>query len=80
MLGKVTSKRQVTFPAAVLEALGASPGSQLERLPRADGFLLKARSIDHSKLAPHRGVIGKGTAPFDLESFRQQRHEASLRD
>jgi bifunctional DNA-binding transcriptional regulator/antitoxin component of YhaV-PrlF toxin-antitoxin module len=26
ILGKVTSKRQVTFPAAVLEALGAGPG------------------------------------------------------
>ncbi|MCU0795096.1 MAG: AbrB/MazE/SpoVT family DNA-binding domain-containing protein [Akkermansiaceae bacterium] len=80
MLIKVTSKRQVTFPAAVLEALGAGPGSHLELLPRADGFLLKARSIDHSKLAPLRGVIGKDAAPFDLETFRQQGHEPSLRD
>lgn len=80
MLIKVTSKRQVTFPAAVLEALGAAPGSHLEIQPRADGFLLRARGIDRSKLAPLRGKIKKGTKPFDVETFRQQRHEPSLRD
>jgi bifunctional DNA-binding transcriptional regulator/antitoxin component of YhaV-PrlF toxin-antitoxin module len=32
----VTSKRQVTFPAAVLQALGATPGSHLELQPRGD--------------------------------------------
>lgn len=80
MLIKVTSKRQVTFPAAVLDALGATPGSHLEIQPRADGFLLRARGIDRSKLAPLRGKIKKGTKPFDVETFRQQRHEPSLRD
>jgi bifunctional DNA-binding transcriptional regulator/antitoxin component of YhaV-PrlF toxin-antitoxin module len=80
MLIKVTSKRQVTFPAAVLEALGAAPGSHLEIQPRADGFLLRARGIDRSKLAPLRGKIKKGNKPFDVETFRQQRHEPSLRD
>ncbi len=80
MLIKVTSKRQVTFPAAVLEALGAEPGSHLELQPRGDGFLLRARAIDRSKLTPLRGLIGKGIEPFDLEKFRNQRHEPSLRD
>jgi hypothetical protein len=70
----------VTFPAAVLEALGAGPRSQLELQPRGDGFLLKARGIDPSKLAPLQGVIRKGTATLDLEKFRGQRHEPSLRD
>jgi bifunctional DNA-binding transcriptional regulator/antitoxin component of YhaV-PrlF toxin-antitoxin module len=80
MLVKVTSKRQVTFPAAVLEALGAAPGSHLEIQPRADGFLLRARGIDRTKLAPLRSMIAKGTKPFDVEAFREQRHEPSLRD
>ena len=30
MLVKVTSKRQVTFPAHVLEAMGVGPGDYLE--------------------------------------------------
>lgn len=80
MLIKVTSKRQVTFPAAVLEALGAVPGSHLELQPRGDGFLLRARAIDRSKLAPLHGRIGKQKEEFDLGKFRNQRHEPSLRD
>lgn len=80
MLIKVTSKRQVTFPAAVLEALGAEPGSHLEIQPRGDGFLLKARVIDRSKLAPLRSMVGKEKEAFDLEKFREERHDPSLRD
>jgi bifunctional DNA-binding transcriptional regulator/antitoxin component of YhaV-PrlF toxin-antitoxin module len=80
MLIKVTSKRQVTFPAAVLEALGAGPGSHLELQPRGDGFFLRARTIDRSKLAPLRGVIGKERGTFDLEKFREEYHDPSLRD
>jgi bifunctional DNA-binding transcriptional regulator/antitoxin component of YhaV-PrlF toxin-antitoxin module len=80
MLIKVTNKRQVTFPAAVLKALGAGPGSHLEIQQRSDGFLLRPRVIDRSKLAPLRGLIEKGAKPFDLETFRNQRHDPSLRD
>lgn len=80
MLIKVTNKRQVTFPAAVLKALGAGPGSHLEIQQRGDGFLLRPRVIDHAKLAPLRGLIEKGIKPFDLETFRNQRHDPSLRD
>ncbi len=80
MLIKVTSKRQVTFPAAVLEALGANPGSHLELQPRGDGFLLRAHKIDRSKLAPLRKQIRKSKTAFDLEAFREQSHEPSLRD
>jgi bifunctional DNA-binding transcriptional regulator/antitoxin component of YhaV-PrlF toxin-antitoxin module len=80
MLIKVTSKRQVTFPAAVLAALGARPGCHLELQPREDGFFLRARVIDRSKLAPLRDVIRDEDKTFDLEKFRNQRHEPSLRD
>ena len=30
MIVKVTSKRQVTFPTRVLDAMGVKPGDQLE--------------------------------------------------
>ncbi|HMB54163.1 MAG TPA: AbrB/MazE/SpoVT family DNA-binding domain-containing protein [Thermoanaerobaculia bacterium] len=35
MIVKLTSKRQVTFPARVLEVLGVEPGDQLEFSPTA---------------------------------------------
>ncbi len=80
MLIKVTSKRQVTFPAAVLDALGATPGCHLELQPCDKGFLLRAHRIDRSKLAPLRQQIKKNHKAFDLEAFRNQGHEPSLRD
>lgn len=40
MLLKVTSKRQVTFPAWVLEAMGAKPGDRLLLEEANEGFLL----------------------------------------
>jgi bifunctional DNA-binding transcriptional regulator/antitoxin component of YhaV-PrlF toxin-antitoxin module len=80
MLIKVTSKRQVTFPAAVLDALGATPGCHLELQACKNGFLLRAHKIDHSKLAPLRHQIKKNHKAFDLEAFRNQGHEPSLRD
>ena len=80
MLIKVTSKRQVTFPAAVLDALGAEPGSHLELQPTRDGYLIRARRIDHSKLAPLQNRIATRNGAFDLKSFRNQPHDPSLRD
>ena len=53
----VTSKRQVTFPARVLEALGAKPGDCLELVESPDGYVLRVRRIDHTRLAPLRGKL-----------------------
>ena len=50
MLVKITSKRQVTFPKRVLDELGVGPGDQLELLEGPDGFTLRPRRIDLSKL------------------------------
>ena len=80
VLAKITSKRQVTFPAAVLAALGVEPGDRLEILSSPEGFLLRARRVDHSRLAPLRGSLKQGAGTFDLNSFRKQAHEPSLRD
>ena len=79
MLVKVTSKRQVTFPESVLTALGAVPGAHLELQPRSDGFLLRPHSIDHSKLAPLREKIKTGHPSFELNRFRSESHDPSLR-
>ena len=50
MIVKITSKRQVTFPARVLEALRVGPGDQLELAEGPDGFILRPRRIDLSLL------------------------------
>ncbi|MBI5445573.1 MAG: AbrB/MazE/SpoVT family DNA-binding domain-containing protein [Deltaproteobacteria bacterium] len=80
MLVKVTAKRQVTFPARVLEALGVKPGDRLELLERPEGFLLRQRRVDGARLAPLRGRLRKGQGTFDLETFRDEEHEPALRD
>ena len=39
MIVKITSKRQVTFPARVLDALGVGPGDQLELEEGSDSLV-----------------------------------------
>ncbi|GAB4260398.1 AbrB/MazE/SpoVT family DNA-binding domain-containing protein [Deferrisoma sp.] len=80
MLLKVTTKRQVTFPAHVLEALGVRPGDRIELRECEEGYLLLPRRIDESRLAPLRDKLRKGKGTFDLETFRREPHDPSLRD
>jgi AbrB family looped-hinge helix DNA binding protein len=80
MQATITSKRQVTFPAVVLEQLGVGPGDRIELVAAPEGYLLRAKRVDHTKLAPLRGRVAPGTPPFDLNAFRQQDHEKALRD
>lgn len=80
MVVKVTSKRQVTFPARVLDALGVRPGDQIELIERSDGFVLRPRRIDTTRLAPLRSRLPPDCEAFDLESFRRQTHDPTLRD
>ena len=80
MIVKVTSKRQVTFPARVLDALGVGPGDQLELDEGPDGFILRPRRIDFSRLGTLRGKIPPGHPPFDLETFRSEPHDPAFRD
>ena len=75
-----TSKKQVTFPAAVFKALGAEPGTHLEIQERNDGPLLRARVVDRAKLAPLRRFMSKVSQPFNVETFRNESHGPSLRD
>ena len=80
MVVKVTSKRQVTFPAKVLDALGVRPGDQIELIERSDGFVLRPRRIDMTRLAPLRSRLPPECEPFGLESFRRQTYDRTLRD
>lgn len=80
MIVKITSKRQVTFPARVLDALGVGPGDRLELVESSDGFRLRPQRIRRERLAPLRGKLRKGHGPFDIETFRSQRHDPALRD
>ena len=80
MFVKITAKRQVTFPARVLDALGVKPGDRLELEEGPDGFILRARRIDPSRLAPLRGRLPRGEGTFDLVAFRNEPHDRTLRD
>ncbi len=80
MQATITSKRQVTFPAEVLAQLGVGPGDRIELIASPDGYLLRAKRVDHAKLAPLRDLVKSGTPPFDLNTFRQQGYEKALRD
>ena len=80
MVVKITSKRQVTFPARVLDALGVKPGDRLELVEGPDGFLVRPRRVDASRLAPLRDRLRRGRGSFDVETFRRQPHDRALRD
>ena len=80
MIVKITSKRQVTLPTKLLDALGLGPGDQLELEEGPDGFILRPRRIDLSRLGGLRDKIPPGHPPFDLQAFREQPYDPSLRD
>ena len=80
MIVKITAKRQVTFPAHVLNAMGAKPGDQLEVTETQGGFLIKPRRIDESRLAPLKGLIPEDHPVFDTSNFREETYDPALRD
>ena len=80
MLIKITAKRQATFPARVLDTLGIKPGDRIELQEGPDGFILRSRRIDRSRLAPLRAKLRKGKGAFDLAAFRSTPRDRALRD
>ena len=81
MVLKITSRRRVTLPASVLDTLGVGPGDQLEIIEGPDGFILKPpRQIDYTSLGTLKNKIKRGHPPLDIESFREQPYDPSLRD
>ena len=70
MIQKITSKRQVTLPAYVLDALGVVPGDTLQLIPGPDGYLLRqgastTRFWAHCEESSRRA----GRSTLDLPSF-----------
>ena len=80
MFVKITSKRQVTFPGRVLEALGVGPGDRIELREGPDGFVLRPRRIDESRLGTLRDKIPPGHPPLDIQTFREERYGSAPRD
>ena len=80
MIVKIAAKRQVTFPAHVLDAMGAKPGDYLEVSEAPEGFLIKPRRIDESRLAPLKDLIPADHPVFDTGNFRQETYDPALRD
>ena len=80
MLVRITSKRQVTLPADVLDALGVGPGDHLELEEGPGGFILRPRRLSPSLLAPLRGKVRPDSGTFDLGAFRRRDYDPSLRD
>ncbi len=78
---RLTTKRQVTFPKRVLEALGVGPGDVIELIEEPDGrFRLAPRRIRPEHLAPLRSLVRPGTPDFDIAAFREGTYDPSLRD
>ena len=80
MIVKITSKLQVTFPARVLDAMGVKPGDQLELTESPDGFLIRPRRIDYSRLGTLQDKVPRGHPTFDIRKFREQPYDPALRD
>ena len=80
MVVKITSKRQVTFPARVLDALGVGPGDRLELVEGDDGFILRPRRIDLSHVGTLHDKVKRDRGSFDLAEFRKQAYDPALRD
>ena len=80
MAVKITSKRQVTLPKRVLDAMGVQPGDRLSLEEGPDGFVLRPRRIALSKLGTAGDKIRRGRGTFDLQAFRDEPQDPALRD
>lgn len=70
----MTAKRPVTFPAGVLDALGVKAGDPLELLESPGG------SSFGRDASIARGKLRKGQGTFDIEAFREEVRDLTLRD
>ena len=60
--------------------MGVGPGDQLQLIPGSDGYLLRPRRIDYSRLGTLRDKIPDVHPPFYIRSFRDRLYDPVLRD
>jgi AbrB family looped-hinge helix DNA binding protein len=77
---KITSKRQVTFPKHVLEAMNVGPGDVLEIRESSAGYVVEPQPKKLRRPKSLRHLIPDDYPDFDLEAFRNNTYDPSLRD
>lgn len=78
-IGKVSSKGQITLPAAMRRKLGIKPNSTVEIIAGGDGILVRpTRSIGELYGIFHDRV--RGRKPLGWEEERRQMEEAVARE
>ena len=92
MILRVTKEGNVAVPSDLLVAIGVQPGDQIDveqgpeslilRPVKADSEVGTSHSgkVDLSLLGYLRDKIKPGTPPFDIEKFRNEPYDLSLRD
>ena len=79
MIVKINAKSQITLPAHVINGMDVGPGDTLELIPDPDGFLLRSRHIDYSRLGTLQGKIPDGHPPL-TRAFREKPYDSAIRD
>ena len=62
------------------KTLGVTPGDPREFEEDPSGFVLRPQPIDPSLLAPLRGKVQADSDVFDVETFRDEPCDSSMRD
>lgn len=72
---RLTSKRQVTFPAEVCENLGIKPGDELELIPRTEGgerfWVLQKREAPLRPWLGSLNAYAKNAQDHSMEAIRE---------
>ena len=79
MLVRITAKRQITLPAHILDEMGVGPGDRMQLIEAPDGYLLRPRRIDYSRLGTLRAKISEKHSSVDIRKFREQPYDPGLR-
>jgi AbrB family looped-hinge helix DNA binding protein len=77
---RITSKRQVTFPKAVMDEMGLKAGDSIVIEKRADGFYIRSSKVREDMLAPLKGRLTRGVGTFEIGNFRDAPKDPALRD
>lgn len=80
MIIKITSKRQVTFPKKVMEALNLKTGDRLSISEADNGIVIRPHRFDPSRLAPLKKQIDMNLSAPDLDKIRHAAAQKHLRD